>query len=148
MGDMKVGAGFLTRLGLRAIVACELQWRWLMRSSERLEAERQEILREMGAIERMRRGTVNEQYIRTRQKDGGVVENGPYFLYSRTEKGRSVSQRLAEGEVVRYREETENCRRFKELANRCVLVCENLADQDEGTREKKRPRRSRSGSAR
>jgi len=118
-----------------------------MKSSERLEAERQEILREMSRIERMRRGTVNEQYVKTRQKDGRVVENGPYYLYSRTEKGRSVSQRLTEAEVEQYRVETENCRRFKELASRCVLVCEGLADEDDGSREKKRPRPKRSGSA-
>jgi hypothetical protein len=115
---------------------------------ERLEAERQAILHDMAGIARMRRGTVNEQHVKTRHKDGRVVENGPYYLYSRTEKGRSFSQRVTAGEAERYREETENCRRFKELANRCVLVCEELADQEGGSREKKRLKRKKSGSSR
>ena len=117
-----------------------------MKSMEQQEAERQEILRDMAGIERMRRGTVSEQYVKTRQKDGSVIENGPYFLYSRTEKGRSVSQRITADVLDRYRAETENCRRFKELANRCVLVCEGLAEQDEGSQEKKRSRRKKNGS--
>ena len=118
-----------------------------MKSRELLEGERQEILHEMAGIKQMRRGTVNEQIVKTRLKDGRVVENGPYALYSRTDKGVSFSQRLAEADVERYRQETDNCRRFKELANRCVLVCEKIADQDDGSQEKKRPRRKRRGSA-
>jgi hypothetical protein len=116
-------------------------------SRDQLETERQEILREMAGIRRMRRGTVNEQYLNTRRKDGTVVRNGPYYLYSRTEKGRSFSQRISANKVERYQEETENCRRFKQLANRCGLVCEELANQNE-RQEKKPPRRNRSDSAR
>jgi hypothetical protein len=116
-------------------------------SRDQLETERQEILREMAAIRRMRRGTVNEQHLNTRQKDGTVVRNGPYYLYSRTERGRSFSQRISANKVERYREETENCRRFKQLANRCVRVCEELANHNE-SQEKKTPRRNRNDSAR
>jgi len=144
---MEVGQKLLTRVHRGAIVVCELQWRWFMEARDHLEGERQEILHEMAGIKQMRRGTVNEQVVKTRLKDGRVVENGPYALYSRTEKGKSFSQRLAEEDVERYRVETENCRRFKELANRCVLVCEKIADQDDGSQKKKRPRRKRSGSA-
>ncbi len=119
-----------------------------MTSREQQEAERLEILHEMGSITRMRRGTVNEQYIKTRRKNGRVVENGPYYIYSRTEKGKSVSKRIPKSEVKRYREETENCRRFKELSMRCVLACEALTDKDNGSWKKKRPRQSKNDSVR
>jgi hypothetical protein len=115
---------------------------------ETLETKRREILEEMAAITRMRRGTVNEQYFEVRQKDGSVVRRGPYFLYSRTERGESFSQRIGSEEVERYREDTEHCRRFKDLSSRCVMICEELAEADEDNREKKRSKRSRSGSAR
>jgi hypothetical protein len=108
-----------------------------------LETTRQEILQQMAAITRMRRGTVNEQYFDVRQKDGSVVRHGPYFLYSRTEKGKSFSARISPEEVERYREETENCRRFKELSNRCVVICEGLAEAAEEGLEKKRSKRKR-----
>jgi len=102
-----------------------------MDHKDSLEGNRQEILRQMSAITRMRRGTVNEQYFEVPQKDGSVVRRGPYFLYSRTEKGKSFSQRVALDEADRYREETDNCRRFKELSSRCVMICEELAEANE-----------------
>lgn len=111
-----------------------------MGHKDSLEAKRQEIVQQMSAITRMRRGTVNEQYFEAREKDGSAHRRGPYFLYSRTEKGKSFSQRVTLEDVDRYREETDNCRRFKELADRCVMICEALAEADEGSREKKRPK--------
>lgn len=114
-----------------------------MDQSDTLEKKRQEILEEMAAITRMRRGTVNEQYFEVRQKDGSIVRHGPYFLYSRTEKGKSFSKRIGAEEADRYREETEQCRRFKELSTRCVIVCEELAEADKERLEKKRSKQKR-----
>ena len=108
-----------------------------------LETRRREILEEMSAITRMRRGTVNEQYFEVRQKDGSTVRHGPYFLHSRTEKGKSFNRRLGSEEVERYREETENCRRFKDLSNRYVIICEELADEETVEKKRPKPRRKR-----
>lgn len=119
-----------------------------MDHTDTLERKRQEILEEMAMITRMRRGTVNEQYFEARQKDGSVVRHGPYFLYSRTEKGKSFSKRIGAEEADRYREETEQCRRFKELSNHCVIVCEELAEADTQRLEKKRSRQKRKREAR
>src|SRR5512139_77285 len=102
------------------------------------ESERLDILHEMGSITRMRRGSVNEQSFTQQRKDGSVVTQGPYYLYSRTERGRSYSQRLPPEVVAQYRAETENCRRFKELVQQYVLVCERLTEQ--GATGKKTPR--------
>ena len=119
-----------------------------MDQRDTLEAERLGIMERMAAITRMRRGTVNEQYFEVRQKDGSVVRHGPYFLYSRTGKGKSFSRRITGEEVERFKAETGNCRRFKELSNRCVMICEELAETDEKKVEKKRSKPSRRGSAR
>jgi hypothetical protein len=108
-------------------------------------SERLDLLRQMGAITRMRRGTVNVQSFTKRHKDGSVVTQGPYFLYSRTEHRRSYSQRIPQDAVERYRTETENCRRFKELAQQYIRVCEGLTEQSgEGKKNSRRrsPRRS------
>src|SRR5271169_2884891 len=116
-----------------------------MDHKDSLEAQRQEILRQMSAITRMRRGTVNEQYFEVLQKDGSVARRGPYFLYSRTEKGKPFSQRVTPEEANRYREETDNCRRFKDLSGRCVMICEELVEADDDSREKKRPKQKPKG---
>jgi hypothetical protein len=108
-----------------------------------LEKERLSILEEMGSITRMRRGTVNVQNFPSRHGDGST--NGPYHLYSRTEKGRSFSQRLSKEAAERFLKETELRRRFKELSDRYILVCEQLADQEfSGKKNSNQPSRRRS----
>jgi hypothetical protein len=95
---------------------------------------------------RFQRGTVNVQSFTKRLKDGSVVTQGPYYLYSRTEKRRSYSQRIPEDAVEQYRTETENCRRFKELAQQYILVCESLTDQGAEGKKNSRPRSPRRSS--
>jgi hypothetical protein len=107
------------------------------------ESERLDILHRMGSITRMRRGTVNVQSFTQRLKDGSVVTQGPYYLYSRTEKGRSYSQRIPADAVEQYRTETENCRRFKELAQQYIRVCETLTAQGTKGKKNSRPRSPR-----
>jgi hypothetical protein len=109
------------------------------------ESERLDLLHRMGSLTRMRRGTVNVQSFTKRRKDGSVITQGPYYLYSRTEKRRSYSQRIPEDAVERYRTETENCRRFKELAQQYILVCERLtALSAAGKKNSRRPSPRRS----
>ncbi len=110
------------------------------------ESERLDILHTMGSITRMRRGTVNVQAFTKRLKDGSVVTQGPYYLYSRTEKRRSYSQRIPADAVAQYRTETENCRRFKELAQQYIRVCERLTDQGAEGKKNSRPRSPRRSS--
>jgi hypothetical protein len=109
------------------------------------ESERLDLLHRMGSITRMRRGTVNVQSFTQRRKDGSVVTQGPYYLYSRTEQRRSYSQRIRADAVAQYRTETENCRRFKDLAQQYVRVCERLTEQGAEGKKNSRgrsPRRS------
>ena len=104
------------------------------------ESERLAILNQIAAITRMRRGTVNVQSFTRRRKNGALVTQGPYYLYSRTEKRRSYSQRLPAEAVAQYRTETENCRRFKELAQAYIRVCERLTEQGGTGKKNSRPR--------
>lgn len=108
-----------------------------MKPCDRKEKERQDILRQMGSITRMRRGTVNEQFFKRDRKGSEPVVLGPYYLYSRTEKGVSFGKRLVtKEEVDRHREETENRRKFKDLSDRYVMVCEDLADKEQDAQKK------------
>jgi hypothetical protein len=107
------------------------------------ESERLDLLHQMGAITRMRRGSVNVQSFTQRRKDGSVVTQGPYYLYSRTEQRRSYSQRIPQDAVEQYRAETENCRRFKALAQQYIRVCEGLTEQGAEGKKNSRPRSPR-----
>ena len=110
------------------------------------ESERLDLLHRMGSITRMRRGTVNVQSFTQRRQDGSVVTQGPYYLYSRTEQRRSYSRRVPAAAVEQYRTETENCRRFKDLAQQYILVCERLTEQGAAGKKNSRPRSPRRSS--
>jgi hypothetical protein len=109
-------------------------------------SERRDLLQQMGAITRMRRGSVNVQSFTKHRQDGSRITQGPYYLYSRTEHGQSYSQRLPAEAVAQYQAETENCRRFKALAQQYILLCERLTEQDAAAKKNSpptSPRRSR-----
>lgn len=100
-----------------------------MDTLEAMEERRAAIVKELAAIMRMRRGSVVEQYYEVKRRDGTVARQGPYFLYSYKEGGKTVSRRLSgPGEAERYREEIERFRRFESLSAELVEVSQGLCD--------------------
>jgi len=92
-----------------------------------IEGRRERILEEMRAIRSMRRGSVNEQYFKKKLKaKPQMVTQGPYYVFSRSEGGRTKSYRLRKGpELEQARKDVEAhkkysalCREFEELAER------------------------------
>ncbi|MCF8060920.1 MAG: hypothetical protein K9M82_00250, partial [Deltaproteobacteria bacterium] len=64
---------------------------------QELEGRREQILTEIRNIRTMRKGSVTEQFLKTKRKGSkDLVVNGPYYLYTRKEKGKSVGRRLSE----------------------------------------------------
>ena len=75
------------------------------------------------------------------RKDGRKVQRGPYFLYSRKEKGRTISRRLKDPEeVARCREQIEAFRHFRELTAKLVEIGEQISDLALGGERGKRLR--------
>ena len=76
-----------------------------MESKQQLQERRQRVVEEMMHMESMKRGTLNEQYLRVPHK--GAKEpalRGPYYVLSRNEHGRTVSERVPAAEVERVRQ--------------------------------------------
>ncbi|HWR57452.1 MAG TPA: DUF6788 family protein [Thermodesulfovibrionales bacterium] len=95
-----------------------------MATIQQLEARRDAILEEMRSIRSMRRGTINEQYFKTRLKGRkGVVHQGPYYVLSRREREKTVSKRLrsvveleqAQKDVAEYKRFLGLCQEFEQL---------------------------------
>jgi len=98
-----------------------------MDTVQQLEARRNGILEQMRSIRSMRRGTINEQYFKTRLKGRkGRVHQGPYYVLSRREEEKTVSRRLrsaaeleqAQKDVAEYKRFLGLCQEFERLTAR------------------------------
>ena len=98
-----------------------------MDTVQQLESRRNAVLEEMRSIRSMRRGTVNEQYFKTRLKGRkGIVLQGPYYVLSRREGDKTVSKRLrsvgeleqAQKDVAEYKRFLGLCQEFERLTAR------------------------------
>jgi hypothetical protein len=114
---------------------------------QQLEARRLAILDEIRSIDSMRRGSVNEQFFQIRRKGSEeLTRQGPYYVWTRSQGGRTVSQRLTSAEAIEQaRAEVAAYRRFQTLCREYVEVASELARLKRTTEQEKK--RSKSGSS-
>jgi len=98
-----------------------------MDTVQELEARRNAIIEQMRSIRSMRRGTISEQHFKTHLKGRkGVVLQGPYYVLSRREGGKTVSKRLrspveleqARKDVAEHKTFLGLCQEFERLTAR------------------------------
>jgi len=101
-----------------------------MDTVQQLEVQRNAILEEIRSIRSMRRGTVNEQYFKTRLKGRkGIVHQGPYYVLSRREGEKTVSSRLrSEAELQQARKDVTEYKRFLGLCQEFERVTARLGE--------------------
>lgn len=97
---------------------------------QRLEQRREEVLRKMGEIRTMRRGSVSEQFLKVAHKGKAEpVQRGPYYLWQYWEDGKPVRRRLKGVAQVRAaRQEVAARKRFEQLCEEYVHITESLAE--------------------
>lgn len=111
-----------------------------MSTSVGIEQRRREILAELAGLDRIRRGSVTEQYVETTGRRGRTLRRGPYPLYSFKTRGRTVSRRIRAEQASAYRAQIAAGRRFQELAHELMELGEALCEQDlRANAEKKTP---------
>jgi hypothetical protein len=118
-----------------------------MDTVQQLEAQRNAILEEIRSIRSMRRGTVNEQYFKTRLKGRkGIVHQGPYYVLSRREGEKTVSSRLrSEAELQQARKDVTEYKRFLGLCQEFERVTARLGElerSEQGLEQEKKRFRS------
>ena len=100
-----------------------------MSEVEALRARRQEVLAELAGLERLRRGSVVEQYVERVGRDGTRRRRGPYPLYTYKRQGRTVSRRLhSAAEADQCRAAIARFRRFRDLVEELVQLGEKLSE--------------------
>lgn len=94
-----------------------------------IESQRLRVVEQMLQLGPMRRGTLNEQYLRdTRKGAGPAVLRGPYYVLSRKEAGKTVSRRICAQDMERVRGELDCHSRFVKLCREFVELSERLGE--------------------
>jgi hypothetical protein len=95
-----------------------------------LEAERDRLYAQLGAVGDFRRGSVSENYRKCGKPNcacarPGHPGHGPRFLWTRSARGRgTVGRQLAAGEVAKVRREVTRHAEF-------AAICEQIAEVNE-----------------
>lgn len=96
-----------------------------MNANDQLANEKESILENISRIDSMRKGTINEQTIKTRQKDGSIKGNGPYYiLTSKDTSGKTVTESIPKEKLEFYRREIENYKEYKKLVAKYEVLSE------------------------
>ena len=94
-----------------------------------LEQHRQQLLRQLSGLQEIRRGSLSEQFLMVKRKDGSRVKRGPYPLLTRKQGQKTVSERLTDPALVPlYRQQIQAMRQFETVVDGLVQVGEELSD--------------------
>lgn len=85
-----------------------------------------------------RRGHLHEQYYERKGADGRTRRNGPYYVWTRCQDGKMVSERVAREDAPRVREEIARGRTLAGLMGQLWKQAEDLA-RNAGESKKKKP---------
>jgi hypothetical protein len=108
-----------------------------MKELSQLAARRQEIVIEIDSIKSMKKGTLNTKYNKVINKNGDEILNGPYYVLTKKGIGnKTVSETITAADASRVQEEVDNYKRFRQLTDEYMDICEELSQfadsEDEG----------------
>jgi len=94
-----------------------------------LQQRRQQLLQQLSDLQEIRRGSLSEQFLMVKRKDGSRVQRGPYPLLTRKQGQKTVSLRLTDPTLVPlYRRQIQAMRQFETVMDGLVQVGEQLSD--------------------
>lgn len=94
-----------------------------------LQQQRQRLLQELSGLQELRRGSLTEQFLLVKRKDGSRIKRGPYPLLTRKVGQKTVSRRLTDSALVPlYRQQIQAMRQFETVVDGLVQVGEQLSD--------------------
>ena len=106
--------------------------------------KRDAILQQMQTIDRLRRGTLSQQFFKAKA-DADTAPRGPYYVLQGFWRGKKFSQRVPSDQAAQVQQDVDNYRSFQALAEEFVTVSDQLTClQSQSQAGKKNSRRRRS----
>ena len=113
-------------------------------SLSQLEKRREQILQQIHAIDRLRRGSLSRQFFKKPRADSQTFP-GPYFVLQGYVQGQKFSERVPAQQVQQLQPLVANYKRFEELAEEFVTVTDQITRLSQGAPEAKKNSRPKSG---
>lgn len=112
-------------------------------SLTQLEQRREQILQQIQAIDRLRRGSLSRQFFK-KNKAGSKARQGPYFVLQGYMEGQKFSQRIPAEQAQELEPLVANYKRFQELAEEFVTITDQITRLRQGAPEAKKNSRRKS----
>ena len=94
-------------------------------SLTQLQSRREQIIEQMRALDRMRRGSLSRQFFRV-TKPGRAARHGPYYVLQGYFRGKKFGQRVRAQDASQVQQQVANYKRFQQLAEEYVTVTEQI----------------------
>lgn len=117
-------------------------------SIDSLRQKRDSVLRDMQAIDRLRRGSLSKQFFKA--APGQSALRGPYFVLQGFFHGKKFSERIPAEQIPQVQEQVDNYRRFQTLAEDYVTLSDQITrlEQDSESKKNSSPKSSPTSSSR
>jgi hypothetical protein len=97
-----------------------------MKTIESIVERRDEIIEEIRNLRSMRKGIINEQYLKVPHKGKEAFLRGPYYVLTKKQNGKTVSTRIRRNEYEEIKKETEAYKKFNLLSSEFATITEEL----------------------
>lgn len=95
-----------------------------------LQARREQILEQINAIDRLRRGSLSRQFFKKRRSRSKAPQ-GPYYVLQGYIQGRKFSHRVPAQQAAQLELLVANYKRFVQLAEEFVTVTDQITRVDQ-----------------
>jgi hypothetical protein len=105
--------------------------------------QRESLLQQMQAIDRLRRGSLSQQFFKSPGRPSS--RRGPYYVLQGYFHGKKFSERVPQDQAAQVQQDVDNYRRFQTLAEDYVTLSDQITrhqDQNQDSKKNSSPRRS------
>lgn len=113
-------------------------------SLSQLEKRREQVLQQIQAIDRLRRGSLSRQFFKRSGADS-KTQQGPYYVLQGYVQGQKFSERVPAQQAQEIEPLVANYKRFEQLAEEFVTVTDQITRLSQSAPEAKKNSRRRSG---